>query len=184
MKNIINFRAEAVVELATLEQLAADCEGWWRTYLRPIQHTGIALRSLTIRDLGVAGGVALLHNVAAPQNGSEVGISLPNSVTCVVSMRTPFAGRSFRGRIYHIGLGEGTVTGNSVAPAHLILMLAAYSQLLEFPVGIMETPWRPGVLSYYANNALRSVPVFTPATNFTSDGVIDSQRRRLPGRGR
>lgn len=184
VKNIINFRADAIIETATIQQLAADVEGWWRTHLRPLQTTALSLRSLTIRDLGILGGPAILHNIASPQAGSASGTAMPNSVTCVVSMRTPFAGKSFRGRIYHLGLITSNVTANTVGSAHLALITAAYAQLLAFAVGPGETPFKPGVLSYWANGALRAAPVFTEATLFTSDGIIDSQRRRLPGRGR
>jgi hypothetical protein len=183
VKNVIHFGQTAPISTGTLQQLAEDCEGWWRTFLRILQVSTLTLPSITIRDLGATPENPIFRIVGAPQAGTQAPPGAPNSVTIVLSMRTALAGRSFRGRIYHLGLPNAQIAVNAVQPTHVTALIAAYAELLNFPVGPGETPWVPGVLSYYSGGALRPTPVFTPAVVFTSDGVIDSQRRRLPGRG-
>ena len=53
----------------------------------------------------------------------------------------------------------------------------------ETTLPVTLDPWSMVVVSRYENNAPRAEGIATLVDRLSSDGVIDSQRRRLPGRG-
>jgi hypothetical protein len=109
---------------------------------------------------------------------------MPNNVAIVMSLKTGLRGKSFRGRIYHVGLSDAVVTANAVTTVQRDALVAGYSLLTTFAGATGEAIFNLVVLSYYASSVLRPTPIATPVTSVTSDGIVDSQRRRLPGRGR
>jgi hypothetical protein len=184
LRNILHFSAAVGILPIGSAGLADALEIWWRANLKPLQSTAIALNAILVQDLGPDAPPAHLRVVTAPVTGTLAGASLPNSVTIAMSLRTAFAGRSFRGRIYHPGMPSSQVTGNNVNAATLTSLLVAYRELINPSGGFWTNAKQLGVLSYYSGGAVRETPVFTPVTEVLSDGIIDNQRRRLPGRGR
>jgi hypothetical protein len=86
------------------------------------------------RDLSVQDSFVVSVAAIPPITGSLQTPVLPANVTVAVSLRTPFAGRSFRGRTYWIGLSEGAVTGDFVNSNTAQNILAAVRALIEdFP---------------------------------------------------
>jgi hypothetical protein len=107
---------------------------------------------------------------------------LPGSVAFVITKVTALRGRSFRGRIYHIGLSEADVTGNTVGVASADSILQGWVQYRT----AVETASASNmsVVSCEANGVPRLIGVATPVTALVlRDNSVDSQRRRLPGRG-
>lgn len=184
IRNILHFSAAVGILPIGEVGLATDLETWWRTNIKPIQSNTVSLYSILVQDLGPASPPAHLRAVTAPTTGSAAGTPLPNSVTIAMSLRTALSGRSYRGRIYHPGLISTHITGNSLTATQLAALLAAYRELINPAGGFFSNAKQLGVLSYYHNNAVRATPVFTPVSEVQCDGIIDNQRRRLPGRGR
>lgn len=134
------------------------------------------------RDISVQNSFVVSVAAIPPIAGTRGSPVLPANVTLAVSLRTPFAGRSFRGRTYWVGLSEGSVQGDFVIPAVAQGILAAVRELME------EVPQPLGaqlaVVSRYANGAPRAIGVATPVTAVTLvDSRVDTQRRRLVGVG-
>ena len=86
-----------------------------------------------------------------------------------------------RGRNYIVGLAEDVVSGNSVTPGFAAAVTAAYTALIT---ATGAGPWLWVVVSRYSNGAPRSQGL-AQAVNaaLLTDTNIDSQRRRLSGRG-
>lgn len=68
--------------------------------------TTTILESVSIRSLAAA-NQPLYTSTGVPLAGGGAGDSLPLSVAACVTIRTPLAGKSFRGRVYLSGWDEG-----------------------------------------------------------------------------
>lgn len=107
--------------------------------------------------------------------------SFPGNVTMAVSFRTAAAGRSGRGRNYVPGLVD-LRDGNS-------LLDATYAgQIVDAWAGLIavagDDGWEQVVVSRFHDHAPRVSGVTNAVTStILTDRTIDSQRRRLPGRG-
>jgi hypothetical protein len=124
---------------------------------------------------------------------TDVGTSTPNiyalGSTFVVSFRTDLRGRSFRGRNYVIGLTEDMVDGNSLEAGVSEPWRLAYAHLGTL---VADIDWTWVVVSRFSGVSgsppeptPRVAGVTTPITSVVVvDQFIDSQRRRLSGRGR
>jgi hypothetical protein len=135
----------------------------------------ISFTQIDVQNLGgVATGTATLV-ISPPQAGSVIQDGMPGNVAFCVSLRTALAGRRFRGRKYFSGLGEGDVTGNTLDTTAAGNILSGCGTLLA-DLATNGTP-----LSVFSPTGLTLVPV----TSISSvDFFVDSQRRRLTGRGR
>jgi hypothetical protein len=114
--------------------------------------------------------------------GTNIGSALPNNCTLCVSLRSNFAGRSARGRLYWPALLETTTVDSHVDSSHVAGIVLAVRGL-DTNLTTVGTDWV--IVSFFNNNAPRpGGPVKFSVTNvLIVDDVVDSQRRRLPGRG-
>jgi hypothetical protein len=165
--------------LVLAERLAA----WWNLRIKPMVPSTCQMTAVIATDLTANGDPGSLYVTGMPSAGTNAQPQLPNNATVVMSLATALRGRSYRGRIYHIGLTENDVTANTLGAGTLADLLTAYRDLRLLEGAGGEAVFQLAVLSYYANNAVRATPVVTPVTEVTCDGVVDSQRRRLPKRG-
>lgn len=118
-------------------------------------------------------------NAAGLQTSSPV---LPANVSLAIKLSTALSGRSFRGRLYHPTLMESWVTGDIVDGGVRDGLVEQYSRFLGI-YGV-STPYSWSVLSKQIHNDPRFEGVLTNVTAVSADNVVDSQRRRLLGRGR
>lgn len=180
-ENVLHFEATGSPSPTEMVELGEHLIDWFDTYMKQYVNVTASLVNVKLTDLNAAFAPALDVTEGLPIVGTAAGDSLPNNVSCVFSKRTIFRGRSYRGRIYQVGLSEQHVTANAVLATPRNAMVAAWSQLISF-----TTPgeaWQLVVVSRYEDNAPREFGLTTPVVTITTDGVIDSQRRRLPGRG-
>lgn len=156
----------------------------WAASIRPLLAPNITLERINATALWASSGPGTVHTTSLPAAGSYTGNPMPNSVCLCMSTRTALRGRSYRGRIYHPGLNEDQVTNNTVNGSVVTSLLAAYEAIRLLEGGAGGAVYQLQVVSYYTQGQMRTVPATTPVTSISTDGYIDSQRRRLPGRGR
>jgi len=115
-------------------------------------------------------------------NGTIAGGALPLNATLCMSLKTGSRGRSARGRFYLLALGATQVTQNTV---HTLFVTNAVAALEALRTAIEGAGWVWIVCSFVHGGAPRvGGPVYFPITTVTVfDQTVDSQRRRLPGRG-
>jgi len=118
--------------------------------------------------------------------GTGTAVALPDQVSCVVTLRTAFAGRSFRGRVYTFGwteggnLADGTIadavaTGAvNLVNAMSVGIAAAGGQMAIRSPELPERPSKPG-------GTLQPKPfAITPLSGFeVRDRIWDTNRRRI-----
>lgn len=180
-ENVLHFESAGAPSIPNMQELGAYLVAWWTTSMKPLTHNSVQLVNVKLTDLNAAFAPAIDYTTTLPQTGTPSGDSMPNNVSLVMSKRTVFRGRSYRGRIYVVGLFEPMVAGNVVTGSHVTNLKTAWSLLNSFAT--TSESWTHVVVSRFEGGAPRAFGVTTPVINITSDGIVDSQRRRLPGRG-
>jgi len=169
-------------DAGSLNNLGTALLEWWENNLQEHVPDEVSLVSIDVIDLTEGSGLGISVTEGLPSQGAGTGVPMPNNVTLAVKKGTGFIGRSFRGRTYHIGLTEAQVAGNTVDSAVLEVLRDAYDGLKE-PAGML-IPIDLCVLSEWADGEQRTEGICTVVTGIGIDPTVDSQRRRLPGRGR
>lgn len=181
IETVLHFQPDNPPDPGNMAELGAELVGWWSSDIRPVVPTTLTLTQVKLVDLSTETGLVLNYSTGLPLVGTGASPSLPNNVACVITKRTLLRGRSFRGRIYHPGLMENQVVDNTVSGTTVSGLLGIYGQLRTFST--TSADWNMVVVSRYSNNAPRATGVATFVNSLSCDGTIDSQRRRLPGRG-
>jgi len=178
--NITHYKYEVPVDEAELALFAAAWINEWVTNIKVAQPTNVTLNALKVTDLSSEFAPGIEFVGALPQNGSLTGVGLPNNVTVAVRLMTALRGRSFRGRSYHIGVRNTDTALNLITTTFATLLTTGYNAQRQIST---TQAYQQVVVSRYQGGALRAEGVATPVTGVQVDRTIDSQRRRLPGRG-
>lgn len=180
--NRIHVNVGATPSSGTIGPLLAECADWWDGNVKTLVPPEMALREVYGKSLEEAAAPEGTVSAGMPILGTFSGNLLPNNVSLAVSLRSGFTGRSSRGRWFWCGLSESQVTGSLVAGGTVSSIDAALTNLKSLIDGLGHT-WV--VVSYRENNAPRvGGPIYNVVETITIvDSIVDSQRRRLPGRG-
>lgn len=168
----------------TAEILSSIAEAVWDwatgTYALQLPDQ-VAITAVVATDLSSEEGGQVTVS-EAPVNGSVGGGALPLNATLCFSLRSTSRGRSARGRLYLLALPATSVSQNTVHSAYASNVLTGLNGLIDVISGLGFV-WV--VASYIHDGAPRvGGPVYFAITNvILVDPTVDSQRRRLPGRG-
>lgn len=170
-----------------LDGLAVAFGTRWGANVMPLLSSDLSLLSVTVRDYTVPNGLEVVEASGAGPGGA--GDAFPNNVAACVSLRTGFAGRHYRGRIYLGGIPRTAVAENSYIPDFVNGIITALGPFVG--VGGVSPGWQLVVVAQWQVLTPHATPVpipggiVTPVQQFLfTDDVVDSQRRRLPGRGK
>lgn len=180
IENTSYWHAESALEASDLTDLANDLIAWWIANFAGLVADGVQLREVTATDLSTSTSPSV--TVAADATFGSGGTNpLPSNVALCVSFRTSSRGRSFRGRNYISGIDRNNLIGpNEFNSGYLTDVVTAYNALVDASSAGMT--W--GVFSRFHNKVARTAGVFSPIlTVLCVDNLVDSMRRRLPGRG-
>lgn len=179
--NIIWCSRDAAWTQAEREGLADAIKTWWDTGAKVAFSSQIALTRITVVNQDTANAPSSTLVVSPPIAGGGGAVSAPNNAACVATLRTDLRGRNYRGRMYFGGIPTGSITDS-------ITLLLAFTTSLITQLGNLKTAiealgaiWV--VVSKFVNKLPRASGLKTPVSAITVDQYIDSQRRRLGGRG-
>lgn len=180
-----------------LARLIDDAYTAWTDNLKGIFPSPITIVGLTARNLNSETGPAIEMPIIPAVPGTSPGTPVPDNVAFALRKVTGRTGRSYRGRIFHFGMPTVALSD----PGHLLDaavtdIQAAYNNFFV-DMASMEAGRQHVVVSRYSGmeNVIvdgrytrRPIPrasgIFTDVVSISSkDNVLDSQRRRLPGRG-
>ncbi len=180
--NTLHFNKVAPpLTLNDMQGLATALHTWYTASLKPNLATGIALAEINVVDLTTQTAPTFLLSISPVEPGTGGVSVMPGNVAWCASLRTLARGRSFRGRFYVPGMPSNSVTfPNSVFVSWAGQIQTALAQLLT-PANVANLLWV--IASRYFNKLPRASGIVTPVASITGDLTLDSQRRRLPGRG-
>lgn len=152
------------------------------TDIMPNMPNTLTLREITVTDLTSDSAPSITVTTGLPVTGAvDFDPAVPGNVTLTASFRTEGRGRSSRGRNYLLGIRKSQVAQNLVADSFVAIWDAYYNGLLG---GSDIAPWVWVVASRIHNGTPRVTGLSQPVTSWlVVDLAVDSQRRRLNGRG-
>jgi len=181
IQNTLYFEKDTGYILADLLDLAALVRSWWFAEVMPLLSSDYIFREITAQDISVEAGEIAFNTAETGTAGGVVSEAMPGNVAIAVSFRTGLAGRSYRGRNYVGGLPNTAVAGNTITDTFRTAIGAAYEALLTV---LEDEDFVWGVVSRVTEGLPRPVGVITAiASVLVVDAFVDSQRRRLSGRG-
>jgi hypothetical protein len=136
-----------------------------------------SVKFLNIRaqDKSMPGGIIVDVPFPGGTTGTNGGTALPGNVAAVATLRTATGGRSGHGRVYMFGLVTQQVDpGDQVKGTYVTAVLAWFTDIQANLAFVSQT------LAVFS----RVHAVCHDLVTVTMDLNLDSQRRRLPGRGR
>lgn len=182
-KNVFNVREAGLGgwDAASLTSLTDTFIDWETNTAKTLRSNQVVCFSVAARDLSTQAGAVIERGVNIV--GAANNFMLPAQVTLAVKSVTGFAGRSFRGRHYWIGLWETSVSGDFVDTTVANNIVAALNTLRTLlPNGTPTS--RLVVASRYANGQPRAAGVANDILTYQLvDNRVDTQRRRLIGEG-
>ena len=181
VENVLNYTHTGTLTEENMFHLGDNCADRYNTTFKLHQHNACALIAVKVTQLDAQDAPAIVWNSFPPIAGLAPGNTTPNNVTCAIQLHTAKRGRSYNGRLFHCGMPEVAYRGNDMYGPEMILLQAAYEAWMSFAVdGITFTLV---VLSRFHLKAPRAVAVCTPVQSISVSPHVDSQRRRLTGRG-
>lgn len=164
----------------TLAAVCTSISDWWNTEMKAAVNDSLTLQRIEAFALDSQSAPAIVSVDGLPLTGTNAGDAFPNNVTCAVKWSTGLRGRSYRGRTYHLGLCRTQADGNILQSGFITTMAGIYAAL---KTAIESSGDTMVVVSRFHNKAPRTTGIATEIIGVSIDQVLDSQRRRLPGRG-
>lgn len=180
--NIFNFKYNSPPGLTERSALATAMHTFWTNQLKPQLTADIGLERIDVIDLNSASAPSTTLIIAPREVGTlSATVGTPSGMALVVTHRTALRGRNFRGRTYLAGHSGNALTSpttyNLTNIGNILTAMAWLLNAVNTAAGIIS------VVSRQLNNAPRGTGITTPITGFSMDNLLDSQRRRLQGRG-
>lgn len=181
VENVFYFTIAGGWDAASLLALNLAIDTAWTANIKPHLSTDITLVSVVSTDQGATGGAQDVHLVGVAGSSPTAGFeSLGN--TLALKFGTGLSGRSNRGRTYWPQLLATVVSNNEVVTSFANDIVDAtrdFFDSIASDVGCVHV-----VASYMNDCEWRLAAVTNPVTSYSyTDTRLDSQRRRLSGRG-
>lgn len=178
--NVFHVDVGASVTTGDMNDIIDEFETWLTAELLPNLSDDYEVTAITARDLTTVTG-ALIERPQDPfLAGGQAAGSLPNNVALCATWFTAQAGRSYRGRTYIPAVDETNVTLSRIAS---VTAAAFATAMIELVNQLTVAGYTLVVASFFSNLVPRVAAVLTPIIAVGVNTVMDSQRRRLPGRG-
>lgn len=177
----LGFSRPTAPTTAQMDALNTVVKDWWDTDMKSRFSTAIALYTVRCYDQSAEDAPRRDLPVSPVIAGLVGGNPTPNNATIALTHYTGKRGRSYRGRNYLPGIPQAEVMAATTFNSGLATFLV--SKFVTLNALAAAGGWTHSVLSRYLNKAARTTGVATPITAYGADAWIDSQRRRLAGRG-
>lgn len=182
IENVLHFAND--VETITPSILVAGATvllNSWASNMVDLLHEDYLFREVYAVDLTTSTSETATALLTPPQAGLVGGAAAPGNAALVITHRTTLRGRSFRGRTYIGGLAGTNIDGNIIDSTAANDILEAFNAVVD---DMLAEGWSFVVCSRISGGVERTTGISTVvATSLLRDFNIDSQRRRLNGRG-
>lgn len=170
------------IDEAALVTLVGTLGTYAAAHLAGIMSSAWQGREVHARDLSAGSGLQATNTDISGMTGTLVGEPLPNNVALAIARKSGLAGRNFNGRVYMPGWCDADLADvNTFAIARVNGRIAFLQGMDTAAVG---DGWTPVIISKESGGVPRTTGIHTPLAQWVAvNTVIDSRRRRLPGRG-
>ena len=189
VENTLWFGNDSAPTASDMATLGGALLGWWSTSLADYMVSTVVLREIVVTDMTSDTGPQVTQDGLGTTGNVEQD-GMPGGTSLAVSFRTTSRGRSFRGRNYIVGIPIPQIVDISgVLDVYAAGLVDAYKAILT-DVDLGNYQWViasrfSGVDPDTGKPIPRVAGVATPVTTvLIVDQTVDSQRRRLPGRGK
>lgn len=182
LENVFHVDVGHAPVLADVAIIGGAIVTWWNTHIKPITGGGISFNGIKFTNMESQDGFQVEYNTGLPLIGTRpTGKTAPNNVTVAIRLGTQYRGRNATGRIFHIGLDDEVLSGSHLIAGFDGTLKTKYEALIS---GLLAAGGVLVVASQWLAGVRRPVALLQPVTSVSVDNTTDSQRRRLPGRGR
>lgn len=180
-ENLLWFLSTEPVSELVIQTLLDLLETWVTAELLPQLSQDIELVELKGTDMTSEGSFVIESFPTSPVPGGVASASVPTNSAIVVKLTTTGSGRSARGRNYLPGLPLANLASRTeIQATPMANLIISYLELLDTPF----TPdYELSVVSFQHDLAPRVTGLIQPVIGIGGDLFLDSQRRRLAGRG-
>jgi hypothetical protein len=188
IENTLWFNKPGGIGAGDMATLANALLVWWVGSYADLVAVAVTLSEVVVTDQSSAGGFQVSVD-GGSEPGTASGTVMPSNAAFCISFRTGFTGRSNRGRNYISGLVDSFRSSqNTVTTTYANNVIAGYEDLITAAGG---AGWNWVIASRFSGidpttkkPIPRTLGVVQEITNvIAADRSIDSQRRRLIGRG-
>lgn len=167
---------------AGLDGLAAAVAGWFDTVsAQALFNSQVELTQTEVADLSPT---ALETRITPSGEAGDRGTPLSSVTAAVVTKRTGFQGRAFRGRCYFPGGTESDLSGNGLQwDGSYVASLANYLDDFATAISTASPVEYAPVLWHRTGygDPVTGVDTVTPVTSYLGRTRMATQRRRIPG---
>ena len=188
-ENTIGVQFTADPSAGALDGVAAILHTWFTGAFGPNLSSSLSLTLIRGTSLTTDTSTGIEYSTGLPEAATGPADGAPGNVAPCVSFRTGLRGRSHRGRNYVCAVPQEELDHATLNPGWMTAVLGAYNALpaLLEPAGAtwVVISRFSGVDPITHRPIPRTTGITTPVDNAAfTDNKSDSQRRRLPGRGR
>lgn len=183
MENCYHVKSNVPFDAGTIATLRGVFNTWDSGSVANLRPNNVYLNRIRTKALDTSSSYLEDYFLPAPRAGGAAGAAAPLGSTIAIKLGTGLAGRSYRGRIYVPGLPLNIISGNQVGSGYHTNWANGIQALIT-QITAANANWKLAVVSYMADGVWRTTGVATVVTYaVATDANIDSQRRRLTGRG-
>jgi len=180
IENVFHFEGDVPFIASALATLGDEMKTAWESTMRAHIQTGCNLNYILLTALDTDAGDQV--NVPVDEAGTLSGTGLPGNVTVSIKFGSGVSGRSNRGRMYWPGISTSQVSGNQLLDSVASAFVSDVSDF--FDAITTATGYIHVITSYCHNKVWRTAAVNNEVISYLLvDKNLDSQRRRLAGRG-
>lgn len=150
-------------------------------HIAGIMSTAWEGREIHARDLSAGSGLQATNTDIAGLAGTLAGEPLPNNVCLAIARKSGLAGRKYNGRVFWPGWADSDLASTNVFDSGRVAGRISFLEGLDSAA--VDEGWTPVIVSTRAASDAGVATVTPLAIWNVVDMVIDSRRRRLPGRG-
>ena len=175
-------KSGAGVTNADADRIEGVFASWWTNTYRANISSNCSLILIVLDALDAINGLHREYTTGWTVAGGNATVALPGGTTTAAKHATGVRGRSFRGRSYVVGLAQNDVASGLVVVARRDAIQAAFNTL-RTNLAADAAGDQLVVVSFMENGVWRAQGVATPVVSSSAHQNVDSQRRRLIGRG-
>lgn len=163
------------VDQSVTDDVANVGLGWWEDHGYLAFSNRLLIQEIVATDVSQQPAYQSTVTSFTHTTGNVAQESMPNGTAIVVTLRTGYIGRSYRGRLFLPGIDHFAVVENTLTSAAQNNIQTVFEALQDHLSNASMT-WV--VASYQNNLSSRETAVGTPVTSILVRDNVKSQRRR------